>query len=115
LYDNQTRQSHAKQLAEIRDQDQEMSATVARLGEEEEAILVELERLGGLFQVFVEHIDPNAEGVEEAATEAESSSEDQRRSLLEEMLALIIRIRMHEKSLQTWFVEAFQRDRGVAD
>jgi hypothetical protein len=115
-YVHEARPSHARQLAEIHDQDQEMGTIVAQLADEDKAIVVELERLGSLLQVFIERVDPKAEGSDEPLLdEEESSSEGDRRSLVQELLALVIRVRTHEKSLRTWFVEAFQRDRGVGD
>lgn len=115
LYVDQVGPAHRRQLAEIRDQDKEMSIRVANLSEEHEAILVEFERLGTLLQVYVNHVDPQSEGADEPLALEEDSLEDRRQSLVKEMLALVIRIRTHEKALRTWFVEAFQRDRGVAD
>jgi hypothetical protein len=115
LYIGQTRPSHAKQIAEIRDQDQEMGTIVARLEEEDKAIVVEMERLGAILQAFIDHVDEKAERSDNAISERHASGEDQRRSLVDGLLALVIRVRTHEKSLQTWFFEAFQRDRGIAD
>jgi hypothetical protein len=115
LYVDEIGPAHKRQLAEIRDQDQEMSVHVTKLSDEHEAILLEFERLGSLLQVFVDHVDDHAEGADEIAYPDGTLAKEGRQSLVQEMLAFVIRIRTHEKSLRTWFVEAFQRDRGVAD
>ena len=108
-YLEQARPAHERQLAEIREQDQEMSTLADQLAGENEAIVVELQRLRSLVHVYAAHVDPKAEGSDEDTPEVD------RQSLVQEILAVVIRMRTLERSLQTWFVEAFQRDRGVAD
>jgi hypothetical protein len=115
MYVERVRIAHERQLVEIGRQDQEMSAVVAQLADEDQALLIELERLGSLLHVFVDRLDPQAEGAHEPSSDEDGSSDEERRSLVQDMLALVIRIRTLEKGIQTSYFEAFQRDRGVGD
>lgn len=109
LYRVEVRPAHERQLAEIREQDPGLDTRVARMAEEDEALVVELQRLGSLLSVLSGKVDPKVEETDDSGTEEELPH------LIRQMLEVVIRIRMLEKSLQTWFIEAFERDQGVAD
>ena len=109
LYEDRVRPSHERQFAAIRNEDPALDTRTSQLASEDEAIVVELERLGSILNILADHVDPQAETAEDLGTG------EQLPELVREMLAVVIRIRTFEKAVQTWYVEAFQRDRGVVD
>ncbi|TWU21884.1 hypothetical protein [Bythopirellula polymerisocia] len=103
--------SHEAQYKEIVKQDPGQIPRMERVRDEDAAILKEIERLSGVFA--------RTKRIINAAEEAPQRDSEEIDAILPpltgETLALIIRIRMQENAIDTWYVEAFQRDRGVAD
>lgn len=98
---------HDEQLAEIAAEDAELVIRVEALRGEDEALLEEVDRLRS-----------RAAKLNEAAPRAEPNERRLGRGVdafVEEALAFVIRVRKQEVALRTWYQEAFQRDRGVAD
>jgi hypothetical protein len=56
-----------------------------------------------------------ADIIREKLLDLEESLEKARQLLVDQGLALVLRIRKQEAAARTWYVEAFQRDRGVGD
>ncbi|MCE9554024.1 MAG: hypothetical protein K8T91_11700 [Planctomycetes bacterium] len=100
-------QAHRDDYAEIAEQDLEMATCVDNMKAEDAAIRLEFERFMEL-----------AGNVAVAATRAEPDElilEKAREHLVDHGLALVLRIRKQEAAVRTWYIEAFQRDRGVGD
>jgi hypothetical protein len=98
---------HPRQYQEMADADPEMLACVEKLQAEDREIDEERDSFHRHLARVVEHA-PKFERDEEKIR-------DYTTSLIDAGLALIQRARKQEVALQTWFVEAFNRDRGVAD
>ena len=98
---------HPRQFDEMADADPEMLSRVETLRTEDKEIAQERDAFHRHLARVIEHA-PKFERDEEKIKSHTTS-------LIEAGLALIQRIRKQEVALQTWFVEAFQRDRGVAD
>ena len=103
--------SHRAQFDEIEQTDGEMFSLTEKLREEDDAIASEISRLASTFATAVSTV----ETVEERPQNDEGQVASVIPPLVADALALVIRIRMQEKAIATWFVEAFQRDRGIAD
>ena len=101
------RDHHREQLSKIAEEDTEMLAHVERLRDEDVQIVdrfLELSRQ-------VERLAERAPKIEPHEQRADAAIEQ----LVEQGLAWIIRVRKQEAAISTWFGEAFNRDRGVAD
>jgi hypothetical protein len=103
--------SHRSQMDEIAQTDPEQLPRVETLRAEDEAIADEIARLACEFAGAGKQV-ANAE---QTPGGDESQVAGHLPRLTARALALIVRIRMQENALQTWYVEAFQRDRGIAD
>lgn len=103
--------SHEAQYKEIVKQDDSQIPHIEKLRKEDEAILKEVEKLSEAFAKTKKLVD----AAENAPQRDEAEIDGIIPSLTGETIALIIRIRMQENAIDTWYVEAFQRDRGVAD
>lgn len=100
-------QAHREDFTEIADQNLEMATCVDTMKGEDAAIRREFERFKEL-----------ADNVAAAATRAEPDEltlEKARTHLIDHGLALVLRTRKQEAAVRTWYMEAFQRDRGVGD
>jgi hypothetical protein len=97
---------HREQYARISKEDPELLPRVEKLQAEDEAIRQDVAKLSAV----IERLALRAENVEphEAKLDAEVEA------LRSQGIAFINRVRKQEVALQTWFVEAFNRDRGVA-
>jgi hypothetical protein len=100
-------QDHPRQYQQISKEDQEMFAIVEKLQAEDAAIAEESESFGRLLARVAEHAPKFKPDEEKLLHHTEA--------LLNAGLALIVRIKKQEVALQTWFIEAFTRDRGIAD
>jgi len=100
-------ETHSQQFTEISEQDTEMLQRVERLREEDVKLLEQYNRLARQ----VNGIDFKLE--EEHQTESRLDPIVER--MADHGLKLVIDIRKQESAITTWYVEAFQRDRGVAD
>jgi len=98
-------------LKQIAATDPELDARVQRMHDEDAQIAAEALRL----QQAIESVHQQVGSVEEAAQLDEGQLSEQVSTIIDRSLALIIRIRKQQRAIDTWFVEALQRDRGVAD
>jgi hypothetical protein len=98
---------HEKQYQEIADQDPELLSQIERMKEEDAAIGEASRDLDLLIQRLTS-IAPKAEPDERRVSQPNSQ-------LIDDGIALVNRVRKQEVAVRTWYVEAFNRDRGVAD
>ena len=100
-------QAHGADFDEIGAQDPDMSTCVENMRTEDSAIRNEFEpflELANSVSVAVTQVEPDELTVAKA-----------RQRLIDVGLALVLRIRKQEAAVRTWYMEAFQRDRGVGD
>jgi len=100
-------QAHREDFAEIAEQDLEMATCVDNMRAEDAAIRLEFER----FRELADNVASAAGRVEPD----ELTLDKARTHLIDHGLALVLRIRKQEAAVRTWYLEAFQRDRGVGD
>jgi hypothetical protein len=100
-------EEHETQYAEMLEVDQEIFARVDLLRQEDQAIATDLDGLEPIF-ARLQAKTPVAER-DEARTERD------RQAMVDGGIALVVRVRKHDIALQTWFAEAFNRDRGPVD
>ncbi len=98
---------HPRQYDEISAADPELLPLTEKLQAEDAELAEQCEEYARSIQRFAEHA-PKFEPDEEKIAE-------HTRVLVDEGIQFITRVRKQEAALQTWFVEAFTRDRGVAD
>jgi len=98
---------HPRLYQQISNQDPELLPRTEKLQAEDTGIAQDRAVFDRLLQHFVEHT-PRFEPDEEKIA-------NHTRSLVSKGIALVNRVRKQEVAVQTWFVEAFTRDRGVAD
>ena len=98
---------HPRQYQQISKEDPELLPKIEKLTAEDEAIDEDraefdrrLRRCGEIAPQFEPDEEESAEHIQ---------------ALVDEGIALVTRVRKQEVAVQTWFVEAFTRDRGVAD
>jgi hypothetical protein len=99
--------SHPQQLEEIGGADPELLPRVEQLQAEDLAIEEDREKLATAVQRVAEHV-PKLEPDEEKARQHTDK-------LVEQGVTFINRVRKQEVAIKTWFVEAFNRDRGAGD
>jgi hypothetical protein len=104
---DQVKHLHPRQFEQISSQDPELLPRVEQLKAEDEAIEQDRERLNQAVRRVSQHA-PKMEPDEEKA-------QKYTKSLVDEGMAFIARVRKQEVALQTWFVEAFNRDGGAVD
>ncbi|MFO0788248.1 MAG: hypothetical protein U0805_02255 [Pirellulales bacterium] len=100
-------QFHTEEYDEIGNQDPELLSQIDRLKEEDCAILEAFEKFRQTLTRAAEQ-SPKLEPDEDKATRLT-------RALINEGVMLLARIRKQELTLQTWYAEAFTRDRGPVD
>jgi transcriptional regulator of aromatic amino acid metabolism len=100
-------ETHSKQFTEISEQDTEMLQRVERLREEDVKLLEQYNRLARQ----VAGIDFKLEEDHQTETRLDPIVD----RMADHGLKLVIDIRKQESAITTWYVEAFQRDRGIAD
>jgi hypothetical protein len=98
---------HPGQYEEMGEEDLELLPQIERLKLEDEAIEREREHLDQIVERDAQHV-PKLE-----PDEAKAHRHVQ--NLIDEGLAFITRVRKQEVAVETWLVEAFNRDRGTAD
>ena len=101
------RQLHPQQYHEISEADAALFHQVELLSAEDEAIAQDLEKLGQTVSRMAEHL-PKLEP-------DEAKAQPHIQKLAEEGIALVTRVRKQEVAVQTWFAEAFNRERGGGD
>ena len=103
----QTKHEHPRQFEQISKQDPELLPRVEQLQAEDDAIEHDGETLSQIVSRTTAHA-PKLEPDEEKA-------QHHTKRLVDEGMAFIVRMRKQEVAIQTWFVEAFNRDRGAGD
>jgi hypothetical protein len=98
---------HPRQFAEIAEQDPELLPRVDALKAEDASIKVQLIKLDSSVARLAQHV-PRLEPDEEKALRYT-------KGFVDESMLFISRVRKQAVALQTWYVEAFQRDRGAVD
>jgi hypothetical protein len=98
---------HPDQFKQIGKEDPEMSTRVQNMQEEDMAIACQFDAVCQDVANFHDR-SPTMEGDEARFKPA-------MQDLVEAGLKLVIRIRTQEQAIRTWFLEAFDRDRGNAD
>jgi len=100
-------QRHESQYTEMSEVDQEIFRHVERLRNEDNAITAEIVAV----DAEISRLDRKTPAAERDHLRAEES----RQKVVDQGIALVVRIRKQEIALKTWFVEAFNRDRGSVD
>jgi hypothetical protein len=101
------RHRHPRQYEQISKEDPELLPRVEQLQAEDRAIEEDREKLNHAVSRTAQHV-PKLEPDEEKA-------QQHTKKLVDEGIAFIARVRKQEVAIQTWFVEAFNRDRGAVD
>jgi hypothetical protein len=102
-----TKHVHARQFSQISNEDPELIPQTEKLRAVDAEIETDREELNRLLQRLAEHapkFEPDEEKIREHVD-----------GLADAGTAFINRVRKQEVAMRTWFVEAFNRDRGVAD
>ena len=103
----QAKHEHSRQFEQIAKADPELLPRVEQLQAEDTVIERDLETLSQIILSTSAHV-PKLEPDEEKALH-------HIKRLVDEGMAFILRVRKQEVAIQTWFVEAFNRDRGAGD
>jgi hypothetical protein len=98
---------HPRQFDEISKQDPELFPKIEQLQAEDEAIEQQRAQLSQLIGRVGQHA-PKLEPDEEKA-------QKYTKSLVDQGTAFLTQVRKQEVAVQTWYVEAFNRDRGAVD
>jgi hypothetical protein len=98
---------HPKQYKQISKEDPELFPRTEKLQAEDEALEEQCEAFDRQFRRFVEHVPKFEPDEEKIASHA--------KALVDAGVELVTNVRKQEAAVQTWFVEAFTRDCGVAD
>ena len=98
---------HAEMLRKMAQQDLELASRVEQLSQQETELKEESERLRGQLDQLVSH----ARMVEPDEAKLDKPVSD----FIQAGLAFILAVRKQETALTTWYLEAFNRDRGVGD
>ena len=98
---------HPRQYKQISKEDPELLPKTEKLQAEDALIEDDAEEFERLLHRFAEHAPKFEPDEEKIATHM--------KSLIDDGIEFITRVRKQEAAVQTWFVEAFTRDRGVAD
>ena len=99
---------HRKQFKEIAETDPEMFKRVEELESEDVEIRAQLDNLA----VAISHVSWAPQAAER--TPAATVSDVQQR-IIDAGIAFVVQVRKQEVAINTWFQEAFNRDRGVGD
>lgn len=100
-------QLHPRQYDEISKQDVELLPRIELLRAEDAAIEAQRGKLNQCVERLAHH-GPKLEPDEEKA-------QKHTKSLLDDATALIARVRKQSVAVQTWYIEAFNRDGGAVD
>jgi hypothetical protein len=105
--DEQVRDLHPQQFNEIAETDAALLRQVELLRAEDEAIELDRDKLNQAIARMAEHL-PKLEP-------DEAKAQPHVQNLVDQSVALVTRVRKQEVAVQTWFAEAFNRDRGGGD
>jgi len=97
---------HKLAFIEMGKEDLSLQPRIEQLREEDSAILAEILRAEELATAIRRRLDASEGKVEERAKTDE---------LFELGQTIVLRLKKQEQDIRTWLMEAFQRDRGVAD
>jgi hypothetical protein len=103
----QAKHDHPRQYEQMSKEDPELLPRVEQLQAEDAAIEQDREKLNQLVSRTTAHA-PKLEPDEEKA-------QHHTKKLIDDGMAFVTRVRKQEVAIQTWFVEAFNRDLGTAD
>ncbi len=98
---------HPRQYDEIGKQDPELLPRIETLKAEDEAIEQQREQLATTMNRVTQHapkLEPD-----------EGKAQKHTQTLVDDGTAFLTRVRKQEAAVQTWYVEAFNRDRGAVD
>lgn len=98
---------HPRQYDEIANQDPELLPRIELLKAEDEAIEQQREQMATTIKRVAEHA-PKLEPDEEKA-------QKHTKTLIDDGTSFLARVRKQEVAVQTWYVEAFNRDGGAVD
>ena len=98
---------HPRQFDEISKQDPELLPRIELLKAEDDAIEQQREQFSSVMNRVSEHA-PKLEPDEEKA-------QKHTKTLVDDGTAFLTRVRKQEAAVQTWYVEAFNRDGGAVD
>jgi hypothetical protein len=98
---------HPRQYDEISKQDPELLPRIEQLQAEDEAIEQQREQLAQSIGRVGQHV-PKMEPDEEKA-------QKYTKAMIDNGTAFLIQVRKQEAAVQTWYVEAFNRDGGAVD
>lgn len=101
------RDFHPRQYKQISKEDPELLPRTEKLAAEDFAIEEDGEEFERMLHRFAEHA-PKFEPDEEKIAK-------HLKALVDDGVEFVTRVRKHEAAVQAWFLEAFTRDRGVAD
>jgi hypothetical protein len=99
--------NHSRQLQEILRQDRGLAARVEQMQQNDVDLvqqLTEIRRLAGELRSSARQVEPD-----------ERLAADAHAALVEKGLQWVIAARTQEAAIATWYVEAFDRDRGDVD
>jgi hypothetical protein len=103
----QIKHLHPRQYEEIAQQDPELLPRIDLLKIEDTGIEEQREKINQSVVRIAEHV-PKLEPDEEKA-------QKYTKTLVDDGLAFVARIRKQVVAVQTWYIEAFNRDRGAVD
>lgn len=103
----QMRKTHEPILDEMAREDFELVHRIEALRKEDEELRCDYQRLRDAADALAEQA--------EAAEPHERRWDERRASFVRQGLDFVIRARTQELAVETWFLEAFDRDRGVVD
>jgi hypothetical protein len=103
----QLKHSHPRQFEEIANADAALLRQVELMRSEDEAIEADREKLSQTVSRIAHHV-PKMEP-------DEAKAQPHIHALLDQAIPLIARVRKQEVTVQTWFAEAFNRERGGGD
>lgn len=101
------REFHPRQYKQISKEDPELLPRTEKLAAEDFAIEEDAEEFERALHRFAEHA-PKFEPDEEKVAK-------HLKALVDDGVEFVTRVRKQEAAVQAWFLEAFTRDRGVAD
>lgn len=102
-----TKDLHPRQFKQISKEDPELLPRTEKLRTEDADIEEDVEDFDRALRRFKEHAPKFEPDEEKIARHAQK--------LIDDGVALVTSVRKQEAAVQTWFIESFNRDRGVAD
>lgn len=107
LVASESRGSHEAQYKQMFDEDPELAERIEQLRAEDDRLFAAIEKFAEQTQQLIdaaEHVEPD-----------ERKAEPFQQAVAREGLGLVLALRAQEVAIETWFVEALERDRGNVD